>query len=208
LAQGRLKPTGSAADTTVMDGELVWRLRTALRQSGWWSSAQMLGDAVRRTERVGGLLVVGTPEVEPWHLTAHLDDEARLTGQDQLRPTLVRFAPPAGAAPHLSVGLRRLEVASPGETVLIVAPDVAPDRLLDRVEHARRVGATVLSVDGGDPQLDGLVHERMSVTPTDMLAPQGVECSFDLAQHLVSTAAGARTPNGRYGALRAALSRA
>ena len=95
-----------------------------------------------------------------------------------------------------------------GETVLIVAPDVAPDRLLDRVEHARRVGATVLSVDGGDPQLDGLVHERMSVTPTDMLAPQGVEFSFDLAQHLVSTAAGARTPNGRYGALRAALSRA
>lgn len=191
-----------------MDGELVWRLRTALRQSGWWSSAQTLGDAVRRTDRVGGLLVVGTPELEPWHLTAHLDDEARLTGQDQLRPTLVRFAPPAGAAPHLSVGLRRLEVAGPGETVLIVAPDTAPERLLDRVEHARRVGATVLSVDGGDPQLDGLVHERMSVTPTDMLAPQGVEFSFDLAQHLVSTAAGARTPNGRYGALRAALSRA
>ena len=188
-----------------MDGELVWRLRTALRQSGWWSSAQTLGDAVRRTERAGGLLVVGTPEVEPWHLTAHLDDEARLTGQHQLRPTLVRYAPPAGAPPHLAVGLRRLERATGGETVLVIAPEAAPDRLLDRVERARRAGATILSVDGGDPQLDDLVHERMSVTPSEMLAPQGVEFSFDLAQHLVSTAAGARTPNGRYGTLRALI---
>jgi hypothetical protein len=185
-----------------MDGELVWRLRTALRQSGWWSSAQTVGEAVRRTERPGGLLVVGTPEVEPWHLTAHLDDEARLTGKQQLRPTLVRFAPPAGAPPHLAVGLRRLERATPGETVLLITPDTAPDRLLERLERAKRIGATVLSVDGGDARLDDLVHERMSVTPTDLLAPQGVEFSFDLAQHLVSTAAGARTPNGRYGPLR------
>jgi hypothetical protein len=59
-----------------------------------------------------------------------------------------------------------------------------------------------LSVDNGDPQLDDLVHERMSVAPTDLLAPQGPEFSFDLAQHLVSTAAGARTPNGRYRSLR------
>jgi hypothetical protein len=190
-----------------MDGELVWRMRTALRQSGWWSSAQSIGDAVRRTQHPGGLLVVGTPEHEPWHLTAHLDDEARFTGQQQLRATLVRFAPPIGAAPHLAVGLRRLETATAGETVLIVAPDIAPARLLERVARAKRVGATVLSVDGGDPALDEVVHERMSVTPTELLAPQGAEFSFDLAQHLVSTAAGARTPNGRYGALRAALSR-
>ena len=190
-----------------MDGELVWRMRTALRQSGWWSTAQSIGDAVRRTAHPGGLLVVGTPEHEPWHLTAHLDDEARFTGQQQLRATLVRFAPPIGAAPHLAVGLRRLETATSGETVLIVAPDLAPARLLERVERAKRVGATVLSVDGGDPALDDVVHERMSVTPTELLAPQGAEFSFDLAQHLVSTAAGARTPNGRYGALRAALSR-
>jgi hypothetical protein len=191
-----------------MDGELVWRMRTALRQSGWWSSAQSLGDAVRRTQTVGGLLVVGTPDLEPWHLTAHLDDEARQTGQPQLRATLVRFAPPLEAPPHLSVGLRRLETATAGDTVLIVAPDVAPERLLERVERAKRVGATVLSVDGGDPALDAVVHERMSVTPSELLAPQGPEFSFDLAQHLVSTAAGARTPNGRYGALRAALTRA
>ncbi|MDT7581537.1 MAG: hypothetical protein QOK35_2801, partial [Pseudonocardiales bacterium] len=158
-----------------MDGELVWRMRTALRQSGWWSSAQSLGDAVRRTQTVGGLLVVGTPDLEPWHLTAHLDDEARQTGQPQLRATLVRFAPPLDAPPHLSVGLRRLETATAGETVLIVAPDIAPERLLERVERAKRVGATVLSVDGGDPALDAVVHERMSVTPSELLAPQGPE---------------------------------
>jgi hypothetical protein len=191
-----------------MDGELVWRMRHALRQSGWWSSAQTLGDAVRRTQRPGGLLVVGTPDIEPWHLAAHLDDEARRHGQEQLRPTLVRFAPPPGAPAHLAVGLRRLERATPGETVLLISPDAPPDRLLERIERARQVGATVLSVDGGDPALDDLVHERMSITPTELLAPQGVEFSFDLAQHLVSTAAGAGTPNGRYRGLRAALARA
>jgi hypothetical protein len=190
-----------------MDGELVWRMRHALRQSGWWSSAQTLGDAVRRTQQPGGLLVVGTPDVEPWHLAAHLDDEARRNGQQQLRPTLVRFAPPPGAPAHLAVGLRRLEQATPGETVLLVSPDAPPDRLLERIARARRIGATVLSVDGGDTTLDDLVHERMSITPTELLAPQGVEFSFDLAQHLVSTAAGAGTPNGRYRGLRAALAR-
>jgi hypothetical protein len=191
-----------------MDGELVWRMRHALRQSGWWSSAQTLGDAVRRTQRPGGLLLVGTPDIEPWHLAAHLDDEARRHGQEQLRPTLVRFAPPPGAPAHLAVGLRRLERATPGETVLLVSPDAPPDRLLERIERARQVGATVLSVDGGDPALDDLVHERMSITPTELLAPQGVEFSFDLAQHLVSTAAGVGTSNGRYRGLRAALTRA
>jgi hypothetical protein len=190
-----------------MDGELVWRMRNALRQSGWWSRAQTLGDAVRRTETPGGLLVVGTPEFEPWHLAAHLDDEVRLSGQHQLRPTLVRFAPPIGAPPHLAVGLRRLERATAGETVLIIAPEAAPDRLLERVERARRVGATVLSVDAGDPALDDVVHERMSVTPSELLAPQGQEFSFELAQHLVSAAAGAHTPNARYRGLRAALAR-
>ncbi len=190
-----------------MDGELVWRMRTALRQSGWWSSAQTLGEVVRRTPVTGGLLIVGTADVEPWHLTAHLDDEARLTGQHQLRPTLVRVAPPAGAPAHLAVGLRRLELATAGETVLIVAPEAASERVLERAERARRVGATVLSVDGGDPALDDVVQERMSIRPTDLLAPQGLEFSFDLAQHLVSTAAGGRNPNGRYSGLRAALSR-
>ena len=51
---------------------------------------------------------MGTPEFEPWHLTAHLDDESRLSGIAALAPTLVRWSPPADAPPHLAIGLARL----------------------------------------------------------------------------------------------------
>jgi hypothetical protein len=113
-----------------MDAERVALLRDALAHTGWWSRARALGEAVRQTRSPGGLMLVGTPSVEPWHLTAHLDDEARYSGLDQLRPTLVRWAPPPGAPPHLAVGLERLEAAARGETVFVVAPDAAPDALL------------------------------------------------------------------------------
>jgi hypothetical protein len=175
-----------------MDGERVARLRAALYSTGWWQGAEVLGDAVRRTARPGGLLVVGTPDVEPWHLAAHLDDEARYSDLPQLRPTLVRWKPPPDAPAHLAVTLARLESAGRGETVFLVSPDVAPDALLERLDDARRTGATVLSLDGGDPRLEGLAHERMSITESGLLAPagyRGVE-GFDLAQHLVSSASG------------------
>ena len=107
--------------------------------------------------------MVGPLEDEPWHLAAHLDDEARYGALEQLRPTLVRWAPPADAPPHLAVGLDRLRALPPGETVFLVAPGRAPETLLERMADARRAGATVVSVDGGDPELDDLVHERFTV---------------------------------------------
>ena len=146
-----------------MDGDQIERLRDRLRDTGWWTRALSVGQAVRRTRRPGGLLVVGPLEDEPWHLTAHLDDEARRGALEQLRPTLVRWAPPADAPPHLAVGLDRLLSAAPGETVFLVAPGRAPEALLERVADARRAGATVVSVDGGDRELDDLVHERFTV---------------------------------------------
>lgn len=129
--------------------------------------------------------MVGTPTYEPWHVTAHLDDEARLAGIPELTPTLVRWAPPAGAPPHLSVGLARLEAAQRGETLFVVADDSAPVPLLERVNDARRVGATILALDEGDPELDALAHEALAV-------PESL--SFDAGQHLVSAAAGERDP--------------
>lgn len=54
--------------------------------------------------QAGDLLVVGTPTDEPWHMVAHLADEARLAGIPELAPTLVRHRVPAGAPAHLSVG--------------------------------------------------------------------------------------------------------
>jgi len=140
---------------------------------------------------------VGTPDYEPWHVTAHLDDEARLAGIPELAPTLVRWAPPAGAPPHLSVGLARLEAAQRGETLFVVADDTAPVPLLERVDDARRVGATILALDEGDPELDALAHEALAV-------PESL--SFDAGQHLVSAAAGEREATGARG-LRARLAR-
>jgi hypothetical protein len=144
----------------------------------------VFGRALRTSPRsAGGLLVVGTPDYEPWHVTAHLDDEARLAGIPELTPTLVRWAPPPGAPAHLSVGLARLEAARRGETLFVVAEDSAPVPLLERVNDARHVGATILALDEGDPELDALAHESLAI-------PESL--SFDAGQHLVSAAAGER----------------
>ncbi|MFO7250976.1 MAG: hypothetical protein DIU60_009520 [Actinomycetes bacterium] len=165
-----------------MDAASVSFLREVL-SSVWVEGTRRLGRALRATRSPGGLLVVGTPDDDPWHLTAHLADEARLSGLDQLRPTLVRWSPPPGAPPHLSIGLERIAAARRGETLLVVAEDRAPVPLLERVDDARRTGTTIVALDGGDPELEGLAHEALAVPPSAPL-------SFDAAQHLVSLAAG------------------
>jgi hypothetical protein len=176
-----------------MDADQVATLRTVLASTGWLERTGVFGRALRTSTRTrGGLLVVGTPTEEPWHVTAHLDEESRLSAIPELMPTLVRWAPPADAPPHLSVGLSRLEEARRGETLFVVAEDAAPVPLLERVNDARHVGATILALDGGDPELDGLAHESLSLPATgeDELVCRFV--NFDAAQHLVSAAAGSR----------------
>ena len=161
----------------------------------------------------GGLLLVGTPEEEPWHLTAHLSDESRYQDLPELMPTLVRWAPPPGAPAHLAVGLERLEAAGRGETVFVVAPDVAPPLLLERVSDARRDGAVVLTLDGGDKELEELAHDALVVpAPGSAMAgglalPGQPELSFDLVTHLVSLAAGSSLPVPRQRTLRGRLAR-
>src|SRR5580693_8981423 len=147
-----------------MDADQVATLRALLANSSWLERAGVLGKALRTsTKTQGGLLVVGTPAEEPWHLTAHLDEESRLSGIAELMPTLVRWSPPPGAPPHLAVGLSRLESARRGETLFVVAEDAAPAPLLERVNDARHVGATILALDGGDPELDELAHESLII---------------------------------------------
>jgi hypothetical protein len=176
----------------VMDADQVAALSALLGPSGWMEQTQEFSRALRASARTpGGLLLVGTPDDEPWHLTAHLDDESRLAGIPGLAPTLVRWSPPPDAPAHLRVGLARLEAARRGETLLVVSAQAAPDALLERVDDARRTGATILALDQGDPELDGLAHESLIV-------PAGVApVSFDAAQHLVSSAAGAHDGSGR-----------
>jgi len=174
-----------------MDADQVARLRTLLESSPWFARTRAFARALRGSapRTPGGLLIVGTPEVEPWHLTAHLQQESDLAGIPGLTPTLVRWAPPPGAPPHLRIGLTRLEEAGRGETVFVVAPDAAPVPLLERVHDARRVGATVLALDQGDPELDDIANEFLNVEPGQ--AP----VSFDAAQHLVSAVAGEPAPS-------------
>jgi hypothetical protein len=197
-----------------VDAEQVAALRVMLARTGWLERARLFGRALRTSTRSpGGLLLVGTPTYEPWHLTAHLDDESRLSGIPELMPTLVRWSPPPDAPPHLRVGLSRLEAARRGETLFVVTQETAPVPLLERVNDARRVGATILALDAGnDPELEGLAHDALAVPATSPGSPPASPRSpvdeaslagrmglltFDAAQHLVSAAAGERDSGGQ-----------
>jgi hypothetical protein len=184
-----------------MDADQVAALRVLLGPSSWLQQTRTFARALRgcASRSASGLLIVGTPAEEPWHLAAHLDQESRLAGIPGLAPTLVRWSPPAGAPAHLRVGLDRLEEAQRGETLFVVSPDATPAPLLERVHDARKVGATILAMDAGDPDLDGMAHEYLTVSAS--LAP----VSFDAAEHLVSAAAG--ESERAHGGLRARLAR-
>lgn len=188
-------------------------LRDVLSSTGWVDRTRGFARSLRRSTDAGGehgLLLVGTPTHEPWHLAAHLDDESRYAGIPSLAPTLVRWSPPPGAPQHLAVGLDRIEHARRGETLFVVAPDDPTEQLLERLADARRIGATLLTIDSGDDDLAGLAHDQLVVPapgltamgePSGLAVPLSVagiddldlslpEVSFDTVQHLVSAAAG------------------
>ncbi|MFE0603175.1 hypothetical protein ACFW2T_31145 [Streptomyces sp. NPDC058892] len=169
-----------------MDAVRVALLREVLAGTQWPGEARRFAGSLRRSvAAVGGkLLLVGTEVYEPWHMAAHLVDEAAWSGRPELAPTLVRHRVRPGAPPHLSVGLGRLAAAGRGHTVLVVAPREPGEELLERVHDARRAGATVLSLDGGDRDLGTLAHDALSVPDG------GPGLDLDTVQHLVSAAAG------------------
>ncbi|MEU1310847.1 hypothetical protein ABZ419_18425 [Streptomyces cinnamoneus] len=184
-----------------MDAVRVALLREALAGTEWLRATRRFAGALRTSVEAhgGGLLLVGTAEYEPWHLAAHLDDEAAWSGLPELSPTLVRHRVPSGAPTHLSVGLSRLEAARRGETLLVVAEEQPGEGLLERVHDARRGGVTVLALDGApgagaaQAELHALAHDALSV-------PAAAELDLDTVQHLVSAAAGETprpAPRGR-----------
>ncbi|MFJ8430235.1 hypothetical protein ACIQ9P_02910 [Kitasatospora sp. NPDC094019] len=200
-----------------MDAVRVSALRDRLAGTGWLEAVGGFAGELRHavTRRgAGELLLVGGTGYEPWHLAAHLEDEAAWSDVPRLAPTLVRHRVPAAAPAHLAHGLGRLSGAGRGATVLVVAPTAAGETLLERVQDARRHGATVLALDGaasGTPggsagpgdvtgpgdatglgDLAGLAHRRLAVGTAE-------DEPFDLAQHLVSAAAG--QPPGQRSAL-------
>ncbi|MDX2727771.1 MULTISPECIES: hypothetical protein [Streptomyces] len=179
-----------------MDAVRVALLREVLAGTEWPAAARRFAGALRSSvvPHGGGLLLVGTAAYEPWHLAAHLVDESTWSGLPELTPTLVRHRVEPGDPAHLAVGLGRIEAAGRGETLFLVAPERPGDELLERVHDARRAGATVLSLDDGDPEVRGLAHETLAVTCRD-------DVDLDTVQHLVSAAAGENSvpaPRGRH----------
>ena len=181
-----------------MDAVRVALLREVLAGTQWPREARRFAGSLRRSVAPSGsgLLLVGTEQYEPWHMAAHLVDEAAWSGLPELAPTLVRHRVLPGEPPHLSVGLGRLEAARRGHTLMVVAPERPGAGLLERVHDARRAGATVLALDGGDPELTALAHEALSV-PRDTAG-----LDLDTVQHLVSAAAGENGPPARRGSRR------
>ncbi|GGV68654.1 hypothetical protein GCM10010294_24700 [Streptomyces griseoloalbus] len=178
-----------------MDAVRVALLRDVLAGTEWLGATRRFAGTLRGSvvSHGGGLLLVGTPEYEPWHLAAHLVDEAAWSGTPELAPTLVRHDARPSDPAHLAVGLGRLEAARRGETLLVVAPGQPPARLLERVCDARRAGATLLALGPGAGELPALAHEVLPV-------PDGSELDLDTVQHLVSAAAGENAlpvPRGR-----------
>ncbi|MGW1047884.1 hypothetical protein ACWDBD_01925 [Streptomyces sp. NPDC001118] len=178
-----------------MDAVRVALLREVLAGTEWLGASRRFAGVLRGSvvAHGGGLLLVGTPEYEPWHLAAHLVDEAAWSGTPELAPTLVRHDARPCDPPHLAVGPGRIAAARRGETLLVVAPE-EPAPLLERVHSARRAGVTVLALGVGGGELAAMAHESLT-------APEGSELDLDTVQHLVSAGAGenAGSPRVRRG---------
>lgn len=175
-----------------MDAVRVALLREVLAGTEWVQATRRFAGSLRSSvaPHGGGLLLIGSAGYEPWHLAAHLDEEAAWSGLPELSPTLVRHRVPGGVPAHLSVGLGRLEAAGRGETLLVVTPEQPGAGLLERVHDARRNGATVLALDGGDRDLHALAHDALTAPPAAPRAGGAQDLDLDTLQHLVSAAAG------------------
>lgn len=188
-----------------MDAVRVALLREVLAGTEWLGATRRFAGAIRGSvvSYGGGLLLVGTAEYEPWHLAAHLVDEAAWSGTPELSPTLVRHGARESDPAHLAVGPGRLSAARRGETLLVVSPEAPGAVLLERVHDARRAGATVLALGAGDRELRAMAHESLAVPEPDVAAAPdspGSGLDLDTVQHLVSAAAGENSlpaPRGR-----------
>lgn len=77
-----------------MDAVRVALLREVLAWTEWLGATRRFAGALRGSvvSYGGGLLLIGTAEYEPWHLAAHLVDEAAWSGTPERAPTLVRHS--------------------------------------------------------------------------------------------------------------------
>jgi hypothetical protein len=172
-----------ASDMDVTNRGAWTRFRSG---TGWTRRVWDLGQQLRPASlNAGQLFVVGTRSYDAWHVAAHLDDEATFSGLSQLRPALLRWQPPAHAPAHLRLSVDELRRSGRGRAVLVVAPDAFDETELERLADARRSGATLLAVTGGQHELTDLAHECAVVdSPVEGLDQVG------FAGHLVTVSAG------------------
>ncbi|MCU1691790.1 MAG: hypothetical protein JWM64_881 [Frankiales bacterium] len=173
-----------------MEPHDLQRTLRRLEPGGWTATARRFATTLRTAgHEPGRLLVLGTPDAEPWHLTAHLDQAARFRDLSALQPVLVRWSVPEGAPPHLSVGVDVVARAGRGSTVLVAAASAEDEDLLERLDDARRGGAVLLAVHGGGGPLDDLAHDALALPPV----PDG----FGTATHALSSPALYAAPRRR-----------
>jgi hypothetical protein len=177
-----LQGTRVPADTKVMDFQQVRPFRRLLADLRLDQSSEQFARALGSGgEQRDALLVVGTPECEPWHFVAHLSEEAQSAGRPDLVPTWVRWAAPAVSRPHLATSVDRLGSVGRGDTVVVVAPNSTDERLLERVSDAKRSGGRIMTLHREDDEVEQFAHETL-VVPA--LAPGHI---FDVVQHAVTS---------------------
>src|ERR1039458_6773778 len=127
VRHGPAAQAGRVGHDGTVNADQVAALRELLGPSSWLDQTRSFERALRGSARTpGGLLVIGTPDDEPWHLTAHLEQESQLADLPGLAATLVRWAPPPGSPAHLSIRLSRLGAAPPrGQGVAAACPPAA-----------------------------------------------------------------------------------
>ena len=142
--------------------------------------ARALGDRCPASDR---LFVIGTPDCEPWHFAAHLGEQATRHGRTDLVPTLLRWNVPQGAPAHLAVSVDAMARASERHTFLVVSAFTETPELLERVSDAKRLGARIMSLHRGQPELVDLSHETLSVDRSKK------DRVFEVTQHVVTDSA-------------------
>lgn len=170
-----------------MDIDQVSVLRGLLLGSEWLDRTDDFAGSMRSAmRRADGILLFGAPDNEPWHLAAHLSDEAELSGATDLRPTLIRWSPPQDAPSHLSITFDRLRDMRRGEPLLVVADEPVGEAMLERVNDARHRGGRVFTLTDEDRELEQLAHESLTLNAG---TPDLVDLA--VAEHLVSMSAAA-----------------
>ena len=124
--------------------------------------AHVLGGRRYTSDR---LMVIGTPEFEPWHFVAHLAEEAKRDRRADLIPTLVRWEVPKGSPAHLSVSVDELTQLTRNQTLLVVSSCSHSPQLLERITDAKKHGTRIMAIHRDDEDLADLSHEMLSVDP-------------------------------------------